>query len=125
MQTVEQLLTEHPFFNEMPSAYRELIAGCSASGTFAPGDFILREGDYAATFYLVRHGRVPWKPTSRVEARSASRRLATATCSVGRGSSRPTVGTSTPRPSPRPRSSPSTAPAFASNATTIPPLATR
>jgi CRP-like cAMP-binding protein len=58
MEPVEQILTMHPFFHELPPAYHELIAGCSGGGTFGPGEFLLREGDYAATFYLIRHGRV-------------------------------------------------------------------
>jgi CRP-like cAMP-binding protein len=58
MQSVDHLLTDHPFFGDLQPEQRRLIAGCAAGGSFAPGEFILREGDYAATFYLIRRGRV-------------------------------------------------------------------
>jgi CRP-like cAMP-binding protein len=58
VQPDESVLADHPFFDGMQPEYRQLISGCAANGSFAPGEFILREGDYAATFYLIRHGQV-------------------------------------------------------------------
>ena len=55
---IEQILTEHPFFNRMPDAYRALIAGCGKNVRFEAGQLIARTGDPANQFYAIRHGRV-------------------------------------------------------------------
>jgi CRP/FNR family cyclic AMP-dependent transcriptional regulator len=58
MDDVVPILTHHPFFADMRPDHLAAIAGCAAERIFAPGEFILREGDYAATFYLLRQGAV-------------------------------------------------------------------
>ena len=47
MQTIDALLAEAPAFAGMRRAHLELIAGCACNQVFAPGDFLLREGDPA------------------------------------------------------------------------------
>lgn len=58
VDTIVALLARHPFFADMEPAHLRTLAGCATERTFAPGEFILREGEHAATFYLVLHGRV-------------------------------------------------------------------
>jgi len=58
VQTIEQLLAEAKAFNGMSSQHLELIAGCAQNVTFADGEYLMREGDPADSFYVVRLGRV-------------------------------------------------------------------
>jgi CRP-like cAMP-binding protein len=58
VQTIEQLLAEAKAFNGMSSEHLELIAGCAQNETFAEGAYLMREGDPANRFYVVRLGRV-------------------------------------------------------------------
>ena len=58
METLERIISEHPFFAGLDAAFTELMAGCAANVRFRKGDFIFREGDPANNFYLIRHGRV-------------------------------------------------------------------
>jgi len=52
------ILREHPFFEGMGPAYRDLVTGCAANEAFAAGKYIYREGEAANKFYLIRQGRV-------------------------------------------------------------------
>jgi CRP/FNR family transcriptional regulator, cyclic AMP receptor protein len=58
VQTIEQLLAEAPAFNGMLPEHLELIAGCAQNRVFEDGDYLMREGDPADTFFVIRHGRV-------------------------------------------------------------------
>ncbi|HEY7033875.1 MAG TPA: cyclic nucleotide-binding domain-containing protein [Thermomicrobiales bacterium] len=58
MDDVAPILAHHPFFADMPPDHLQAIAGCASGRSFAPDQFILREGEYAATFYLLRQGVV-------------------------------------------------------------------
>lgn len=58
MQTLEPLLAQHPFFQDLDPAYRELIVGCAGNVRFRAGEFLFHEGEAANRFYLIRHGRV-------------------------------------------------------------------
>jgi CRP-like cAMP-binding protein len=58
MQTIEQLLAEAPAFDGMREDHLALIAGCASNQVFEPGDFLMREGDPADRFYVIRRGRV-------------------------------------------------------------------
>ena len=58
MQTVEQLLTEVPVFTGLAPEHRETIAGCAGHRVFEPGERIMREGDPADAFYVIREGAV-------------------------------------------------------------------
>jgi CRP-like cAMP-binding protein len=58
VQTIEQLLAEAPAFNGMSQEHLELIAGCARNTTFEDGSYLMREGDPADTFFVIRHGRV-------------------------------------------------------------------
>jgi len=58
VQTVEQLLAEAPAFDGMSEDHLALIAGCAQNKTFTDDEYLMREGDPADTFFIIRHGRV-------------------------------------------------------------------
>ena len=58
MQTIEQLIAQAKAFNGMSAEHLALIAGCAQNRTATDGEYLLREGDPADTFYVIRYGRV-------------------------------------------------------------------
>jgi CRP/FNR family transcriptional regulator, cyclic AMP receptor protein len=58
VQTIEQLLAEAPVFNGMGQDQLSLIAGCAQNRVFEEGEYLMREGDPAGTFFVIRHGMV-------------------------------------------------------------------
>ena len=58
METLEPILAQHPFFQDIDPAHRQLMAGCAANVRFSASTDLFREGDAADQFYLIRHGRV-------------------------------------------------------------------
>lgn len=58
METLEPILAQHPFFQDIEPDDRHLMAGCATNVRFSAGADLFREGDPADRFYLLRHGRV-------------------------------------------------------------------
>ena len=58
MRTIDELLADVAAFAGMAPEHLELIAGCAANRGFAAGEYLLREGEPADTFFVIRHGRV-------------------------------------------------------------------
>lgn len=58
METLETILSEHPFFRGLEPRYLALAVGCATNVRFKEGEFIFREGEEANQFYLIREGRV-------------------------------------------------------------------
>src|SRR5665647_303830 len=58
MQTIEDIVRELPLFKGLTDAELELIAGCGSNVQFREGELLLRDGDEANAFYVVRHGSV-------------------------------------------------------------------
>jgi CRP-like cAMP-binding protein len=58
METLEPLLKEHEFLRGIDPAYLDLLVGCATNVRFEEGSFLLREGESADRFFLVRHGKV-------------------------------------------------------------------
>lgn len=58
MKSIGALLSEVAALQGLPSAYVELIAGCATNRSFEAGEHLLREGQAADTFYVLRHGTV-------------------------------------------------------------------
>ncbi len=58
METLQGILTAHPFFVDFPTRYLELVVGCTSNVRFGAGEVIFREGDEAQKFYLLREGKV-------------------------------------------------------------------
>jgi CRP-like cAMP-binding protein len=58
METLERVIAEHPFFVGLDNGFTQLMVGCASNVRFKAGEYILKEGDPANTFYLIREGRV-------------------------------------------------------------------
>ncbi len=58
MTTIEEMISTHQFFQDMPPDYLSFVAGCASNVTVAAGDFVFREGEAANKFYIIRHGMV-------------------------------------------------------------------
>jgi len=58
MEDLTRLLREHDFLKGLTEAQTHLLVSCAKNVRFNPGEFLLREGDAASTFYLVRSGQV-------------------------------------------------------------------
>lgn len=58
MTSLTAILKEHPFFAGMDDADLDLISGCARNIRFSPGELMVKEGDPADEFFLIREGRV-------------------------------------------------------------------
>jgi CRP-like cAMP-binding protein len=58
MQTMRELLAEHPFFAGLGDDAIALVAGCATNVHFRADQYLFRNGDPADRFFVVRHGRV-------------------------------------------------------------------
>jgi CRP-like cAMP-binding protein len=58
MQTIDELLGEVPTFRSLAKQHRELIAGCGQNAVFEDGAYLMREGEPADAFYVIRHAAV-------------------------------------------------------------------
>lgn len=58
METIERLLHEHRFLDDLSADERAVLVSCAKNVRFEPGQFLMREGEAADTFYLLRKGRV-------------------------------------------------------------------
>jgi CRP-like cAMP-binding protein len=58
MEGLQRILAEHPFFSGMEERLLQILAGCASNVRFEEGKVILREGEEADKFYLIRDGRV-------------------------------------------------------------------
>jgi CRP-like cAMP-binding protein len=58
MQRIEQLVEEASVFEGLEPAHMQLVAGCGSNEHVATGAFLLREGDPADRFFLIRRGTV-------------------------------------------------------------------
>ncbi|MCF6156288.1 MAG: cyclic nucleotide-binding domain-containing protein [Candidatus Brocadia sp.] len=58
MHTLEPYLAEHPFLKGLEQKHLKIIVGCASNVRFDAGQFILREGEEANNFYIIRHGKV-------------------------------------------------------------------
>ena len=58
IESLENILSEHPFFHGLDPKYLQLVTGCAANVRFGAEDAICNEGEEANQFYLIRQGRV-------------------------------------------------------------------
>lgn len=58
MKDIKEILKGHSFFKDLKPEYLDLIAGCASNVVFKKDEMILREGEEASKFCLIRHGRV-------------------------------------------------------------------
>jgi CRP-like cAMP-binding protein len=57
-ETVRRMLAENPIIRDLGDEYLDLITECSSIVRFNPGEFIIRAGEDADRFYLIRFGTV-------------------------------------------------------------------
>jgi CRP-like cAMP-binding protein len=58
LQTVDELIATSSVFEGLSSDYLKLVAGCGRNVPVEPDKYLLREGDPADTFFLIRRGSV-------------------------------------------------------------------
>jgi CRP-like cAMP-binding protein len=58
VETLEPLLTDHPFFHDLTPGDIQFLTGCAKNARFEAGQVIFRVGEDADQFYLIRDGRV-------------------------------------------------------------------
>ncbi len=58
MQTIDELIAESPTFAGLGPPQLELIAGCAQNERVEAGKLLLKEGDAADIFFLIRRGIV-------------------------------------------------------------------
>jgi CRP/FNR family cyclic AMP-dependent transcriptional regulator len=58
MEPLGKIIKEHPFFENLIPEYIELIAGCASLVKFDENHMILKEGETADNFYLIRNGKI-------------------------------------------------------------------
>ena len=58
METLESILSEHPFLKGLNDQQLKLIVGCASNVRFDPGQYIFRENEEANQFYVIRQGKV-------------------------------------------------------------------
>ncbi|MGZ4592164.1 MAG: cyclic nucleotide-binding domain-containing protein [Actinomycetes bacterium] len=66
MKSIEQLLSEHPFFNGIGDEVIASLASCARNVHFAPDEILWRTNDPAEHLYVLRRGRVALEITSSV-----------------------------------------------------------
>ena len=58
IQTLEGIVSEHPFFKGLEEQHIQLIVGCAKNVRFDEGEIVFHEGDPAEQFYFSREGLV-------------------------------------------------------------------
>ena len=58
MQSLQDLLVEHPFFAGLDDSTVGMLVGCSRNVHFRAGEYLFHEGEPADRFFVVRRGRV-------------------------------------------------------------------
>ena len=58
METLEELIVNHPFWAGLNPHYIDLLKNCATFQRFDVGQSILQEGGNAERFYLIQKGRV-------------------------------------------------------------------
>lgn len=52
------IIKAHPFFADLDETHCNLAGGCARNVRYKAGDYILKEGEPANEFFLIREGRV-------------------------------------------------------------------
>jgi CRP-like cAMP-binding protein len=58
VQTIDELIAQAPVFAGLDAAQLQLIAGCGQNAHVDAGTMLMREGDPADRFYVIRRGTV-------------------------------------------------------------------
>jgi CRP/FNR family cyclic AMP-dependent transcriptional regulator len=54
---LSEILRQHPFFEGLSEEHLDTVLGCASNVRFAEGTALIREGEVADRFYLIREGR--------------------------------------------------------------------
>lgn len=57
-ENLVDILRQHPFLIGLSDAHMQTLVGCASNVRFNEGAYVIREGELADTFYLIRTGRV-------------------------------------------------------------------
>lgn len=63
MESLGKIIKEHPFFHDLIPEYIEIIAGCASLVKFDKDHMVLKEGETADNFYLIRKGKIALEMT--------------------------------------------------------------
>ncbi len=55
---LQEILREHPFFQDIKPSYLDLISGCAENVTYPKGGFLFRERGAADSFFVIRAGQI-------------------------------------------------------------------
>ena len=58
IHSLKPIIEAHPFFADVPEELIELITGCARNLRFKAGHLLMRQGEPADNFYLIRSGHV-------------------------------------------------------------------
>lgn len=58
MKSIEDLIRAHPFLEGLESNYLRHMVGCAQNATFNKDAYLIREGEDAGQFFLIRKGTV-------------------------------------------------------------------
>jgi CRP/FNR family cyclic AMP-dependent transcriptional regulator len=58
MQTLEPILAQQPFLQNLDPEHLQLLVGCASNVRYEAGQFLLREGEEANEFFIIRSGKV-------------------------------------------------------------------
>lgn len=58
MQSLQEILKDHPFFEGLDDSTVSMLVGCARNVHYRPGEYLFREGEAADRFFVVRRGRV-------------------------------------------------------------------
>ena len=58
MKTIEDEVAEQPVFQGMDPPHRALISGCGRKRAFQDGALLMKEGEEANEFFVIRRGKV-------------------------------------------------------------------
>lgn len=57
-ENLTEILNQHPFLHGMSDEHMKTLVGCAMNVRFPEGTRLIREGELANTFFLIRTGRV-------------------------------------------------------------------
>jgi CRP-like cAMP-binding protein len=58
MRTIADLIEESPALSALSAEHRATLSGCARNQAFGPNELIMREGEPANAFYVIREGAV-------------------------------------------------------------------
>ena len=58
MQPLKHYLAKHPFFEGIKPHHLKMFCGCASDVHFDAGQYLLREGEEATSFYIIISGKV-------------------------------------------------------------------